>query len=99
MLFFNQIKRITTSKPISIGLVVLLVATGFIGMITFESDIASAYTVHGTIRIDGDTDFATQAGIEGWSGDGSETNPYIIENYDINGTGNGTCIYIGNTTS
>jgi parallel beta-helix repeat protein len=74
------------------------VATSFIGLIVFELDNASAYTDHDVIRIDSDTDFDTQAGSEGWSGNGSEGNPYIIENYDIDGTGAGVCIYIGNTT-
>jgi parallel beta-helix repeat protein len=31
-------------------------------------------------------------------GNGTEENPYIIENWDINGSGYGYCIYIGNTT-
>jgi len=32
------------------------------------------------------------------AGDGSAGNPWIIENWDINGTGVGYCLYIGNTT-
>ena len=53
---------------------------------------------HVPIRIDDDLDFASQASIEGWSGNGSDTNPYIIENYDIDAEGAGNAIYIGNTT-
>ncbi len=44
----------------------------------------SAYTSHATILIDGNSDFASQSVIEGWAGNGSQTNPYIIEGYDIN---------------
>ncbi|UCE37379.1 MAG: right-handed parallel beta-helix repeat-containing protein [Thermoplasmata archaeon] len=49
-------------------------------------------------RINNDAEFAAIAAAEGWVGDGSAGNPYIIENYDIDGGGYGYCIYIGNTT-
>ena len=38
---------------------------------------------HGPIAIDGDTNFSATALAEGWSGDGSAQDPYIIENYDV----------------
>jgi parallel beta-helix repeat protein len=53
---------------------------------------------HGTIMIDGNTDFANQAAAEGWLGDGSLGSPYVIENYFINGAGF-TGISISNTDS
>jgi parallel beta-helix repeat protein len=49
-------------------------------------------------RINNDGEFAAMAAAEGWVGDGSSGNPYIIEDYDIDGGGYGYCIYIGNTT-
>jgi parallel beta-helix repeat protein len=58
----------------------------------------TAYIPHDPIRINNNAEFATLAGLEGWIGDGSLGNPYIIEGYDINGSGYGYCIYIGNTT-
>ncbi len=48
------------------------------------------------IRIDSNADFDEAHGVTG--GNGTEANPWIIENYDINGSGYGYCIYIGNTT-
>ncbi|MFO8109491.1 MAG: NosD domain-containing protein [Thermoplasmata archaeon] len=57
-----------------------------------------SYTMHDPIRIDNNTDFADQASNEGWAGNGSEGNPYIIEGYEIDGGGYSYCIYIGNTT-
>ena len=36
---------------------------------------------HGTISIDGNIDFQNQASTEGWQGNGTENNPYLIENY------------------
>jgi parallel beta-helix repeat protein len=59
---------------------------------------APSYISHDPIRINNNTEFASMAGSEGWVGDGSLGNPYIIEGYDINGNGYGYCIYIGNTT-
>jgi parallel beta-helix repeat protein len=50
------------------------------------------------IRIDSDSDLESQAISNGWPGNGTESNPFIIENYDIDGTDNGCCLYIGNTT-
>ena len=52
----------------------------------FEGGVenVSAYTPHNPIYIDGNADFASQASAEGWPGDGSAGNPYIIEGYDIN---------------
>lgn len=38
---------------------------------------------HGPIAIDGNANFSDTALAEGWSGDGSAQDPYIIENYDI----------------
>ncbi|MCK5039135.1 MAG: hypothetical protein KAS16_08560, partial [Thermoplasmata archaeon] len=54
-------------------------------------------TTHAPIRINGNGDFGI--GINGVSaGDGSAGNPWIIEGWDINGTGFGYCLYVGNTT-
>ncbi len=63
---------------------------------SIEQEIS--YTNHTSIRIDNNTDFADQAASEGWPGNGSEGNPYIIQGYDIDGGGHGCGIYIGNTT-
>ncbi len=61
-------------------------------------DAIKGYTSHGVIRINNNTDFANQAAAEGWPGDGSQGNPYIISGYDIDAHGAGDAIYIGNTT-
>jgi parallel beta-helix repeat protein len=53
---------------------------------------------HANITIANDTDFADQALLETWDGDGSEGTPYIIEGYDIDmASGFGRCIEIKNT--
>ncbi|MBS3817128.1 MAG: right-handed parallel beta-helix repeat-containing protein [Candidatus Thermoplasmatota archaeon] len=53
---------------------------------------------HDPIRINNNSDFADKAEKNNWPGNGSEGNPYIIENYQINADGYGYGIYIGNVT-
>ncbi len=50
-----------------------------------------------SFRIDSDSDFDTKSWIAP-SGSGTENDPWVIENYYINGTGEGYCAYVGNTT-
>jgi parallel beta-helix repeat protein len=56
----------------------------------------SALTIRGPIRIDNNTCFNATNGVTG--GNGSALNPWVIQNFEIDGTGNGNSIYIGNTT-
>ncbi len=54
---------------------------------------------HLPIRINSNADFDEAHGVVNWdTGNGTEGNPWIIEGWDINGTGYGYCIFIGNTT-
>ena len=50
----------------------------------------------GPIRIDSNSDFDAAHGVS--AGDGTESNPWIIDDLDIDGTGYGYCIYVGNVT-
>jgi len=54
----------------------------------------AAYVTHEPFNITSDVDFETQA----WPGNGSLSNPYLIENLNIT-TNNSTCIWVMNTTS
>ncbi|MFH0815391.1 MAG: right-handed parallel beta-helix repeat-containing protein [Methanobacteriota archaeon] len=65
----------------------------------WESYTRFSMTPHLPIRIDSDGDFDAGHGVVNWAtGNGTVWNPWTIENWDINGTGAGCCIYIGNTT-
>ena len=73
----------------------LLVLGGLTGLsLVFEE--ASAYSVRGTIRIEGDANFTLGNGVS--AGSGTELDPYIIDGWEIDGGGVGRCIYVGNTT-
>ncbi|MHA3964705.1 MAG: hypothetical protein AM325_014335, partial [Candidatus Thorarchaeota archaeon SMTZ1-45] len=53
---------------------------------------------YGFITIDGDTNFSDTALVEGWEGDGSPGNPFIIDGLHIDlGVEFGHCIMISNT--
>ena len=54
----------------------------------------AGYTISTPFRIDSNANLGTYAS----GGDGSLGNPWIIEDYEIDGTDQGYCIYIGNVT-
>jgi len=56
------------------------------------------YDERSPIRINNNTHFADLAADNEWPGDGSETDPYVIDGYDIDGDGYGYGIFIGNVT-
>ncbi len=55
-----------------------------------------AYEGNDPIRIDSNSDFDANHGVSG--GNGSAGYPWVIEDLEIDGTGEGYCIYVGNTT-
>lgn len=52
---------------------------------------------HGPIYVNGNNNFVSTAEREGWKGDGTKEDPFIIENYDIDARGAGNAIMISNT--
>ncbi len=67
--------------PVAVILLLSVVVPGAgLGEDEEENDTTD-YIVRAPIRIDGNDDFAAQAAAEGWPGDGSESDPYIISGY------------------
>ncbi|MFX1512167.1 MAG: right-handed parallel beta-helix repeat-containing protein [Promethearchaeota archaeon] len=56
-----------------------------------------SYTPHVPIVIDDNANFSNQANTEGWLGDGSERNPYVIEGLSITGSDDSDLLVISNT--
>ena len=90
---------------ICLGLIVVgaSIMTGITGDVTSRAadgeNIEPFHTPFAPIRIDSDADFDAAHGVVNWAtGDGSAGNPWVIEGYEINGTGYGYCVYVGNTT-
>ena len=60
-------------------------------------NVLDRYVLHNPISIDGNDQFAQIAQNEGWPGNGTAENPYIIENYEIDGQNYYNDIVIKNT--
>ncbi|UCG70233.1 MAG: right-handed parallel beta-helix repeat-containing protein [Thermoplasmata archaeon] len=71
-------------KVEQIAVILMILLSCLVGVFIISSPKVGAYTPHDPILIDGDADFAAQAAAEGWPGDGTVGNPYIIEGYEIN---------------
>ena len=71
-------------------------------LVTSEMDDISniefiySYTEHNIIEINSDVDFENQAASNGWIGNGSESNPYLIQNLNI--TNSSMCISISDVS-
>jgi parallel beta-helix repeat protein len=63
-----------------------------------KQEMFPAGTPHDPIWIDGDSNFSDTALVEGWPGDGTPENPFIIDGLEIDlGARVGICIAISNT--
>ncbi|MGY5861434.1 MAG: NosD domain-containing protein [Candidatus Thorarchaeota archaeon] len=58
--------------------------------------LPTTHVTHDPIEIYGDADLIAQAIVEGWTGNGTESNPYVIQFLDI--FASGTCIRIHDVT-
>ena len=84
-----------SKRIISFWLVGSLALGGLFGLL-MVIDHVDAYTVRDIIKIEGDGDFNVTNGVSG--GVGTKLDPYIIDGWEIDGGGEGRCIYVGNTT-
>ena len=64
----------------------------------FELDNLKASTISGKIHIDGDSGWAAFKTAANCTGNGTFSDPYVIENLEIDGENSGTCILIENST-
>lgn len=85
-----------------VSLIFVLVIPAVTPPVTFVEDVNAvdrSYAPHATIAADDDSELAALAIENGWPGDGSQGDPYIIDGYSINATGSKQAILIGNTTA
>ena len=98
------------SKILTVGILSLLILNiifielpspnmnrNLIKEISIISDKMSSVS-HDSIRIHNNSDFINQAASNGWPGNGSKTNPYVISGYDIDACGGDYGIEIDNTS-
>ncbi len=88
-------------QAFAVWVCMVMIASGFVmvewtggGAEGEEIEVSPMYTLHAPISISGDMDFYNQAIAEGWAGNGTSANPYIIEGYDIDGSVTWYCIEI-----
>ena len=108
----TDLKNKTRSAITLIVISLLIVAPAAVSHTDHDSEVSSTqensicysdsgllennYEERGPIHIDGNEDFEVQAAEEGWPGDGTEDDPYVIEGYRIDG-GDESSIYITDT--
>jgi hypothetical protein len=78
-----RIKADKMRKYCSANIILIIMLSGFTGILYLYPEPASAYTPHDPIFIEGNDDFAAQAASEGWPGNGTKGDPYIIKGYEI----------------
>jgi parallel beta-helix repeat protein len=71
-------------KMVNILLCLIIIIIGLLVLLIVTSSLTTALTPHDPIKIVGNEDFAQQAENEGWPGDGTVEDPYVIDGYDIN---------------
>jgi len=87
-------------RALCVGMAIALLAGTLsicfsVGLVTGNSPVEVVRgTPHAPIRINSDGDFPGIA----TAGNGSAGNPWVIENFEIDGALSGNCIYVGNTT-
>ncbi len=80
----GQVEGDKMKRAVHMLFILAIVLSGFTGVLTITPSSIGEYTPHDPIHIEGNDDFAEQAASEGWAGDGTKGNPFIIEGYDIN---------------
>ncbi|MEE9151668.1 MAG: hypothetical protein V3U20_07545 [Thermoplasmata archaeon] len=76
-------------KAVYFTIIILIVVNGFGLILNLISDVEAEFNPHDPIQIFGDSDFIQTAAYEGWEGNGTSDNPYIIKGYEIQGEGHG----------
>ncbi len=78
----------------------LLAGALFVGVTSHATQRADSTNsaAHGRIVINNNVQFKIIAENEGWPGNGTKDDPYIIEGYRIDAHGADSAVYIGNTT-
>ncbi len=98
----NTVGVVIIAAVILLGSVAVVHGSGKNMTKSANSESRENYTAHAPIKIVGNADFAAQAKKEGWPGNGSAGNPYVLSGYEINeievgGTGNSWGIDVENT--
>ena len=79
---------------------IILGAAGASALVTDDiCETASMRGPHSPVEINGESDLSDFISSEGWSGSGSESDPYLVHNISISGSSGGVGISTANTSS
>jgi parallel beta-helix repeat protein len=79
--------------------VTVLASSGLLVPVQAGMSMWTHTTAHQAIHVDNDSELSSMVTREVWRGAGTVADPYVIKNFEIYTTGEGSCILIGNTTS
>jgi parallel beta-helix repeat protein len=92
-------RNMKRAHAIAVVVAVILMIAGIAGILWWRAQTTSkALPLHAPIHINGNAEFARRAQQEGWPGNGTQGNPYVIEGYEIDGKGGTYCIWIESTS-
>ncbi|MBI0582783.1 MAG: right-handed parallel beta-helix repeat-containing protein [Methanomassiliicoccus sp.] len=84
------------ARGFSVSLVVLLLSAAFV-ISMLNLGIASGAST-APVSISGDPDLASKAASNGWPGNGTQSNPYVIADVRVDDPANGLGIFVSGTT-
>lgn len=102
----RAIPRVSARRILSVALLATVMATtAFVGTDFMREDrsdapapeVVTAYDPGSRISITSNSEFHDMADTEEWPGDGTESNPYIIEGLELEATDTEKAIWIANT--
>ncbi len=91
---WNWFFVITIIMFVGIDLSILIDPFRIEGIGALIDDSMSPYEIHSTIRIDNSSHLAEMVLLEGWDGNGTKEDPYIISGLEIDGNRSSYCIHI-----
>ena len=98
----NFVQRTALLLTLTVLLVPLLATTtaaaGALSDVQTGAGAERSLTAHSVIRINNDSDLIALKASGNCTGNGTVSDPYVIENYDVNATGEGNAIFVGNVT-
>ncbi|MEM4734541.1 MAG: hypothetical protein QXS20_02400 [Candidatus Thorarchaeota archaeon] len=90
---FVMLVMMTAMCPLN-TFVPTMASAGQVGRLPMTAIVRASYTPHDPVYVTSDMDFVVQ----GWPGNGTESDPFVIEGLDIATSGT-TCITVQNTTA
>jgi parallel beta-helix repeat protein len=97
--FIQRTVLFLTLAVLLVPLLATATAAGALSDIQTGTGADRSLTIHSVIRINNDSDLITLKASGNCTGNGTVSEPYIIEDYAVNASGEGNAIFVGNVTA